>query len=122
MRRKIFICDDDKNIVEMLEMVLGEFTEATILSETDSRKAFARLAIENPDILLVDISMPIVSGDQLIRQIRDDMSISSMFIICMSANLMGEQIAINAGADVYLAKPFDMSQLLSLIGGAAQTG
>ncbi|WP_333862875.1 response regulator [Sphingobacterium sp.] len=122
MRRKIFICDDDKNIVEMLEMVLGEFTEATIISETDSRNAFARLAIENPDILLVDISMPIVSGDQLIRQIRDDPSISPMFIICMSANLMGEQIAINAGADVYLAKPFDMSQLLSLIAGAAQTG
>lgn len=122
MRRKIFICDDDKNIVEMLEMVLGEFTEATIISETDSRNAFARLAIENPDILLVDISMPIVSGDQLIRQIRDDPSISAMFIICMSANLMGEQIAINAGADVYLAKPFDMSQLLSLIAGAVQTG
>ena len=122
MRRKIFICDDDKNIVEMLEMVLQEYTQAEIITETDSRNAFDRLLMEHPDILIVDISTPVVSGDKLIREIRNDPMISQMFIICMSANPIGEQIATQSGADTYLAKPFDMHQLLDVIGSVAKTG
>ena len=122
MKRKIFICDDDRNIVEMLEMVLQEFTDATILTETDSREALPRLLQERPDVLIVDLAMPIVSGDQLIKEVRNALTINQMFIVCMSANPIGEQIANSAGADIYLAKPFDMGEFLAVIRGKAKTG
>jgi len=122
MKRKIFICDDDRNIVEMLEMVLQEFTDATVLTETDSRNALPRLRLECPDVLIVDIAMPVISGDQLIQNVRTDPTLNQMFIVCMSANPIGEQIAISAGADIYLAKPFDMGEFLAVIKGTAKIG
>lgn len=57
MKRKIFICDDDRNIVEMLSMVLQEFTDATIFTEIDSQNALTRLLQERPDVLIVDIAI-----------------------------------------------------------------
>lgn len=121
-RKNIFICDDHKGILEMLETVITEFTKARVSVETDSRNVFARLINERPDILIVDISMPWISGDQLIKDTRSNPVLKDMFIICMSANHNGEATAVAAGADVFLPKPFDMEQVLSLINGIADTG
>lgn len=107
MNKTIFICDDNCAIVDMLEMALTEFTDATIITETDSRNVVPCLLDAQPEIFLVDISMPMLSGDQLIKEIKRNLVLNSMFIVCMSANPRREEIAIAAGADVFLVKPFD---------------
>ena len=117
MDKKIFICDDDSNIVDMLAMVLREFTDATVLTETDSRKVLSRLVEECPDIFIVDLSMPLLSGDLLIKEVRKNVLLNKILIICMSAKLDAKEIAIEAGADIYLPKPFDINDIISAVSG-----
>ena len=119
MRKKIFICDDYHLIVETLKMLLLHRTDAIVLTETDSRLALERLVEERPDMLIVDISMPWVSGVRLIKEIRANALLRGMFIICISANSNGKELAISAGADVFLPKPLDFEQILHLINGTA---
>ena len=116
MPNRIFICDDTKDIVDLLASIFKfEFKEVLVFTEIDSRNALSRMLVERPDILIVDIAMPWLSGDQLIRAIRKDLVLSQIFIICMSANLNGEELALEAGADVFLAKPFDLDPLFTII-------
>ena len=116
MPNRIFICDDTKDIVDLLASIFKfEFKEVLVFTEIDSRNALSRMLVERPDILIVDIAMPWLSGDQLIRAVRKDPVLSHIFIICMSANLNGEELALESGADVFLAKPFDLDQLFTTI-------
>ncbi len=109
--KKIMVCDDDKSIVEMLELILG-FTGAVILTETDSVKLFDRLNSEKPDLLIIDIWMPILTGDLIVKRVRAaENLIKDMPIIVMSASRDGKQIAEAAGATSYLPKPFDIDEL-----------
>lgn len=113
-RKKVFICDDDKGISEMLEMIF-EFIDADTIVETNSLNAYERLRQYKPDVLIVDLWMPVISGDLLIQKIRKDRDLSNIFILCMSASRDGKTIALNAGADMFLPKPFDMDDILSIV-------
>lgn len=95
----------------MLELILG-FTGAVILTETDSVKLFDRLKSEKPDLLIIDIWMPILTGDLIVKRVRAaENAIKDMPIIVMSASRDGKQIAEAAGATSYLPKPFDIDEL-----------
>ena len=109
--KKIMVCDDDQSIVEMLELILG-FTGAEVLTETDSVKLFDRLKFEQPDLLIIDIWMPILTGDLIVKRIRAaESAIKNMPIIVMSASRDGKEIAQVAGATSYMPKPFDIDEL-----------
>ncbi|WP_342648220.1 response regulator [Mucilaginibacter sp. CSA2-8R] len=111
--KKIMVCDDDVSIVEMLELILG-FTGAKISTETDSVKLFDRLQAERPDLLIIDIWMPILTGDLIVKRVRaTESSIRNMPIIIISASRDGREIAEAAGATSYLPKPFDIDELTS---------
>lgn len=113
-RKKIFICDDDKGISEMLEMIF-ELIDAETIVETNSINAYERLRQYKPDVLIVDLWMPVISGDLLIQKIRKDRDLSNIFILCISASRDGRTIALDAGADMFLPKPFDMDDILSIV-------
>ncbi len=109
--KKIMVCDDDKSIVEMLELILG-FTGAKVLTETDSVKLFDRLQNEQPDLLIIDIWMPILTGDLIVKRVRAaEGIIKNMPIMVMSASRDGKEIAQAAGATSYMPKPFDIDEL-----------
>jgi len=113
-QKKIFICDDDKGITDMLELVLEYYGFAPIV-ETDSVHAFEKIRESKPDLIIVDLWMPIISGDQLIRKIRNSDELKNIFILCISASRDGEEVASGAGADLFLPKPFDMDELITII-------
>ncbi len=113
--KKIFICDDDSGIIDVLKIILEESTDAEIIAETRSAYAFERLVMERPDILIVDLWMPEVSGPQLISSVRNCRVLQDIYIISISASYGGKKIAMDAGADIFLPKPFDMDEILSLV-------
>ncbi|MFD2598770.1 response regulator [Sphingobacterium corticis] len=113
-KKRVFICDDDKGITDMLEMVL-ELEDVDTFTETDSVHAYDRLLQFKPDILIVDLWMPIVTGDQLIKRIRANQELKNLYIICISASRDGLQVADEAGADQFMAKPFDVEEFLNMI-------
>ncbi|WP_333863974.1 response regulator [Sphingobacterium sp.] len=117
MKKKIFICDDNVHILEALELVLS-MTDATIASEKKSSQALSHILREKPDIFICDLSMPEITGEDLIRQIRARKEFDDMFILCISASHDANSIAINAGADHFLPKPFEIDRLLSIVKAA----
>ncbi len=111
--KKVLVCDDDEDILDMMEIVLSPHFET--VCEADSRLVLERTGTFRPDIIIVDLWMPLMPGDQLIRNIRANTDTEETAIIAISASPTGEQIALEAGADLFIAKPFDIEQLIRAV-------
>lgn len=105
--KKIMICDDDLGILEVLEMML-EIEGYTVITESNSTNLIKGINQTFPDILLMDLWMPVLSGDQLLRTIRSTKELENLPVIILSASVDGKQIASNSGANDFISKPFDM--------------
>jgi len=104
------ICDDDSGILEMMAMIIEEYG-FEVFTEANSVNVLKDLEREKPDLLLLDIWMPILSGDQILKTIKAEPKFSSLPVIMYSASTEGFAIAQKAGADDYISKPFDMNDL-----------
>lgn len=104
------ICDDDAGILEMMEMIMEEYGYE-VIAEANSLNVLRRLELDSPDLLLLDIWMPLLSGDQVLKSIKADAKFVGMPVIMYSASAEGQAIALSCGADDYIAKPFDMDDL-----------
>ncbi|AZA60433.1 response regulator [Chryseobacterium indoltheticum] len=114
--KKIMICDDDDSILEVLQMML-EFDGYTVFLENNSTNLIKQINNVNPDLLLMDLWMPVLSGDQLLKTIRTTSELKNLPVIIFSASVDGKEIASSAGADTFIAKPFDMDDISSKIEG-----
>lgn len=110
MLKKIMICDDDPGILEMMEMIMAEYG-FDVVTEANSLNVLKGLDREKPDLLLLDIWMPLLSGDQVLKSIKANGHFNALPVIMYSASSEGETIAKKAGADDYIAKPFNMDTL-----------
>jgi DNA-binding response OmpR family regulator len=109
--KKIVICDDDEGILDMLEMIL-EDTGYNIIPEKNSLNIYNIIKKEHPDLLLLDLWMPVLSGDQVLRALKNNPNTCKLPVIIISASTEGKKIAAEAGADEFIAKPFDVNQLM----------
>lgn len=111
---KILIVDDDTTIREMLDTVLTDEGYATIQAGNgrDGVEMAQRL---HPELILMDIMMPIVDGATAIGQLRENPSTRSIRVIAMSAGSTLLQRVDQLKADGVLAKPFDLDELLANI-------
>ena len=112
--KKVIVCDDDRHILEVLKLIV-EFSGAEVLVEDDSAKLFGRLNEDRPDLLIIDLWMPNLSGQEIISMIRSDDKMKNMYILCLSASDDGEEVAMRAGANQFLPKPFEMTEILQII-------
>jgi len=112
--KKILVCDDDQGILEMLELLL-EDDGYTVVLEPNSVNALRTIEREMPDLILLDIWMPVISGDQILKALKADPQKNSIPVLMYSASTDGRAIAEESGADAFLSKPFDLSELLSEI-------
>lgn len=111
---KIMICDDDQGILDVLEMLL-EPEGFEVSKEIDSTLLFERVKTERPDLLLLDLWMPVVSGYDLIKKIRSDREVKKLPIIVLSASRNEKDIALETGANQFMAKPFDIEEIILLV-------
>jgi len=110
---RVLIVEDDPNIVDLIRANLAVRGFDTLVS-SDGSKALALLETEQPDMVLLDLTLPEVDGFELCRQIRER---SNVAIIVVSAR-GGERdkvTALNMGADDYMTKPFGIEELLARI-------
>ncbi|MEJ5995079.1 response regulator [Pedobacter sp. Du54] len=112
--KKILVCDDDKGISEMLQMLLDD-EGFTVSVEISSVNLLKRMENEKPDLLLLDIWMPVLSGDQILKRMKASASFSQIPVLMYSASTEGQKIADASGADGFIAKPFDLDELLEMI-------
>ncbi|MDQ8003452.1 MAG: response regulator [Pedobacter sp.] len=111
MNKKLMICDDDIAILEMVEIIM-EDTSFVVSTEVDSRKLVKRLHEENIELLLLDLWMPVLSGEDILKTIRTDPALNKLKVMVMSAGRDAQTVAMDAGANNFIAKPFDIEDLI----------
>ena len=109
MKKKIIVADDDKDIVAVLTMMLEDAGYEV------SSTANGQTAQKVCDYLLLDIWMAGVDGRDICKQLKNQRLTKHIPIIMISANQDTEKIAREAGADDFIAKPFDMDKLLAKV-------
>jgi len=111
--KKIFIADDDEAIVDATVMML-EVMGYDVQHTLDGNAVPDAMA-NKPDLLLLDIWMSGVDGRDICRQLKSNPETRSIPVLMVSASRDIAQSALDAGADGFLEKPFDMNNLLDKI-------
>ena len=108
----VLIADDDADHRELLTLALRRFGH-DVVEATDARSVRRHLERGGIDAVLLDVRMPDESGIDLCRTLRDDPATASLPIMLVSADVNDQRIAAAraAGADDYLTKPFQRTEL-----------
>ena len=111
--KKVMIADDDPGIVDSLSMML-EFEGYEV---TSTLNGASLLDMDNnlPDLLLLDIWMSGIDGRDICKKLKQQPHTSRLPILMISASKDIQSSAFEAGADDFLAKPFEMDELLQKI-------
>lgn len=110
---KIFVIEDDRGIAEAIKDQAELWSYEVTLAE-DFRDIMAEFALADPHLVLLDISLPYFNGYYWCEQIRRISKVPIIFISSASDN-MNIVMAMNMGADEFIAKPFDQSVLIAKI-------
>jgi two-component system, OmpR family, phosphate regulon response regulator PhoB len=116
MSRKLLIIDDEPELVALLEMSLGP-EGYSISSAGSGSEALGKLAAERPDLILMDVMLPDISGTRLTGQIKNDPRTSGIPVIMLTAKDSATDVIVglNMGADDYVTKPFSTAVLAARI-------
>jgi DNA-binding response OmpR family regulator len=112
-QKKIMIADDDPGIVDAVEMLL-EFEGYQVTSTVDGSTVLD-MKDELPDLLLLDIWMSGEDGRDICKKLKSINATKNIPVIMISASRDIKESAMAAGADDFLAKPFEMDELLKKI-------
>lgn len=109
----ILVAEDDPAIADAMTMILE--TEGYSVRTTDDTKAVRALSTPLPDLLLLDIWLSGADGRDICTYLKGTKSTSALPIIMVSASRDVKESAKAAGADDFIAKPFEMDELLSKV-------
>jgi CheY-like chemotaxis protein len=112
-KRKILIADDDSAIREGITMILED--AGYDVSSTTNGETIGMVQHYAPDLILLDIWMSGMDGRDICRELKKHTQTKQIPIIMISANRDTEQIALACGANGFLAKPFEMDNLLAIV-------
>lgn len=111
----ILVIDDEPGITELLSDVL-EYHGHPVMVANDARQALDVIALQRPDVILVDLMMPSVDGLSLAVTLRHDPSLAGVPLIAMSASDGALALADRMGDfDAYVSKPFENERLVSTV-------
>jgi CheY-like chemotaxis protein len=112
----ILIADDNPTNVELLEAYLGDMG-CQIVVAVDGRDALDKIAQCHPDLILLDIMMPKLSGFEVCERIKRDPATQDIMVLMVTAlNELGDiERAVLAGCDDFLSKPVNKLELLKRV-------
>ena len=113
---RILIADDNQANVELLEAYLAEI-DCEIAIAADGQETIEQVAAFPPDVLLLDVMMPKLSGFEVCRQLKEDPQTSKIMILMVTAlNEFGDiERAVDVGTDDFLSKPVQKFELLKRV-------
>lgn len=122
MKYKVLIVEDNPMNMRLIEMILKS-DNYLLLKAIDGEEALAIAAIDHPDLVLMDIRLPKLSGLEVAKRLREKAQFSHTPIIALTAHAMKGDMekAIEAGCDSYVSKPIDTRQLPQLVADMLST-
>lgn len=113
---RILIADDNAANRELLEAYLADF-DCEIETAVDGRDTLDKVASFAPDLLLLDVMMPKLSGFEVCRKLKDDPQTAGVMVLMVTAlNELGDiERGVNAGTDDFLSKPINRIALVKRV-------
>lgn len=114
--KKILIVDDEPNIVMSLEYTFKKNNYEVFIAR-DGQEALDILKLQLPDIIILDVMMPMVDGFATLEQIKQDERLKNCKVIFLSAKNKEKDIekGLALGANLYVIKPFSIKKLVEQV-------
>jgi CheY-like chemotaxis protein len=115
-RSRILIADDNQPNVELMEAFLAE-VDCDIAIAVDGRDTLAKVASFQPDLILLDVMMPKLSGFEVCKQIKSDPRTKGIMVLMVTAlNERGDiERGVDSGTDDFLSKPVNKVELVKRV-------
>ena len=112
-RATVLVVDDEADVVDLVRLWLGRAGKSVLVAE-DGLRALALARAQRPNLIVLDLMLPQMSGQEVCRQLRADPETSAIPIIMLTARGETQQriAGLEIGADDYLTKPFSPRELL----------
>jgi two-component system cell cycle response regulator DivK len=112
LTKKILVADDNRVSRELIREVLEDSSQKVLEAE-NGEQALEKIISETPDLVLLDIQMPIFDGYEVLRRVRSDPRLGSLPIIALTAYAMKQDCekALALGFTAYITKPIDAAAL-----------
>lgn len=116
MPKSVLVADDDPDILGIVAMSL-ETQGYTVHTAANGREAVDGAREHQPDLVLLDMMMPVVSGYEAVCELKADVTTRDIPVVGLSAKAMTTDMerATHAGVDGYITKPFRITQVLSVV-------
>ncbi len=113
---RILVADDEPEVVDLVRMVL-ELEGYTVLEAADGQQALLRTQVEQPDLVLLDVRMPKMSGLTVLERLSQIPVTAAIPVIMLSVVTTYPEIrtALQRGAVAYLTKPFELREMSRLV-------
>ncbi|MBO0935787.1 response regulator [Fibrella sp. HMF5335] len=117
MATKILIADDEPNILLSLEFLMKKQGYHVLIAR-DGGEAYELIVAEKPDVLLLDVMMPRMNGYELCQFVKTTEGYKHARVVFLSAKSKEADVqkGYDAGADLYLPKPFSTRELVAKVG------
>ncbi|MDP3443441.1 MAG: PAS domain S-box protein, partial [Ignavibacteria bacterium] len=116
---KILLIDDlEDNLIALNAIIKDEFAEINVITAHDGATGIELARIHNPNIIMLDILMPMLDGFEVCRILKNDVNTSDIpvvFVTALKENRENKIRALQAGAEGFLAKPIDNIELVALV-------
>lgn len=116
MRKKVLLIEDEPDISRPLAFRLNKKGLDVVVAQ-DGEDGLAKSKTESPDLIILDLMLPKLQGEEVCRRIRQDEKTSKVPIIMLTAKAsdVDKIVGKTLGADSYMTKPFEASDLLKEI-------
>ncbi len=116
MAHKILVVDDEPHIVMMLEARLQK-NGFEVVTATSGSEAMAKVKQVRPDLIVLDVMMPVMSGFEVCRMLKENPAYQAIPVILLTAKSTerDQTLGISVGADAYVTKPYSPEELLGQI-------
>lgn len=113
MAVKVLVVDDDENIVKLIKLYL-EKEDYKVCTANNGREALDVFKREKPSIIILDIMMPEMDGNQVCREIRKTSDVP-IIMLTAKGETFDKVLSLELGADDYIVKPFEPKELIARI-------
>jgi DNA-binding response OmpR family regulator len=115
-KKTILVLDDDPSVRHMLEVML-QHDGHTVIAAGDVGSALAQCAVQLPDLMVVDLMLPVEDGEMFLREFRRRWRHTDVPVILLSASTARNEIARRLNVEATLPKPFFAEDLRELVSG-----
>jgi two-component system, chemotaxis family, response regulator Rcp1 len=125
---RILLVEDQPGDVRLTREALREtkvWNHLHVVTRGDEALAFLRRAAgyeaaPRPDLILLDLNLPVLSGSEVLESVRKDPELASIPVVVVTASRLDRERLLHLGADAYITKPVGVQQLAQVVGSVAE--